>query len=313
MNDVFVTCIKNSRVDQFGRPLVNGASYALSWNLARDLWLSGYVSVTDASIFDASSVDVRRPNLSAEIAAIGSPVHKWQSRMPAVIFAGDGGSNGLLFTGTAGNFTLSATILSGIFLPVGYGYLPANAGGLGNAAGWFYFTMTTETAGTFYNNEYVPSLTVDPVAPTTPVPFDNPAGGRITQTTVELTFARRLISPADIGPNGLLQFQAKMVGESSANSKYLYLRVADVLIHSRNQTTTCVSDYCMAMRCTGTYLNQCSTRNRSSIGEQLASLSGDYTQVDMSVPVEVTVSVKVGANTASCAYYIDYLSITYGA
>jgi hypothetical protein len=69
MNDVFVTCIKNGRVDQFGLQLVSGSSYTLSWSLARDLWLSGYVSVTDASVFDSGSVDVRRPNLSAELAA----------------------------------------------------------------------------------------------------------------------------------------------------------------------------------------------------------------------------------------------------
>ena len=71
MNDVFVTCIKNGRFDQFGRPLVSGSSYTLSWSLARDLWLSGYVSVTDAAVFDSSSVDVRRPNLVEELAAIG--------------------------------------------------------------------------------------------------------------------------------------------------------------------------------------------------------------------------------------------------
>ena len=70
MNDVFVTCIKNGRFDQFGRPLVSGSSYTLSWSLARDLWLSGYVSVTNSSVFDASSVDIRRPNLAAELAAI---------------------------------------------------------------------------------------------------------------------------------------------------------------------------------------------------------------------------------------------------
>ena len=71
MNDVFVTCIKNGRFDQFGRPLVSGLSYTLQWGLARDLWLSGYVSVTNSSVFDDSSVDIRRPNLAEELAAIG--------------------------------------------------------------------------------------------------------------------------------------------------------------------------------------------------------------------------------------------------
>lgn len=71
MNDVFVTCIKNGRFDEFGRPLVSGLSYTLKFGLARDLWLAEYVSVTDSSVFDASSVDIRRPNLAEELAKIG--------------------------------------------------------------------------------------------------------------------------------------------------------------------------------------------------------------------------------------------------
>lgn len=93
MNDVFVTCIKNGRFDRFGRPLVSGLSYTLQWGLARDLWLAGYVSVTDSSVFDASSVDIRRPNLAAELAAIG--VYSGYSESTASTMGGPGSGMGV--------------------------------------------------------------------------------------------------------------------------------------------------------------------------------------------------------------------------
>lgn len=78
MNDVFVTCIKNGRFDQFGRPLVSGSSYTLSWSLARDLWLSGYVSVTDAAVFDQDPLSGTSPlddfNVARSIAISRQPI-----------------------------------------------------------------------------------------------------------------------------------------------------------------------------------------------------------------------------------------------
>ncbi|MBK8759210.1 MAG: hypothetical protein IPM03_01965 [Sulfuritalea sp.] len=216
MNDVFVTCIKNGRFDRFGRPLESGSSYTLSWSLARDLWLSGYVSVTDAAVFDSSSVDVRRPNLAAELAAIGAPVPLWVCGMPFVLFAGDGGANGMLFTGTAGGFTLSAAVLTGFVIPVGYCYLPANAGGLGNAAGWFYFEMSSATAGTVYNNGFTPTPGALPAVPTAKTAFANPAGGRITQTTADITMLSCSLAAGAMGANGFLKAGIKELGSATA-------------------------------------------------------------------------------------------------
>jgi hypothetical protein len=93
MNDVLVTCIKNGRFDRFGRPLVSGLSYTLQWGLARDLWLAGYVSVTDSSVFDASSVDIRRPNLAAELAAIG--IYSGYSESTSAPMGGPGAGMGI--------------------------------------------------------------------------------------------------------------------------------------------------------------------------------------------------------------------------
>ena len=58
MNDVFVTCIKNGRSDQFGRPMVSGSSYTLPWMLAKSLWQSGYVSHTSPAVFNGGGTNL---------------------------------------------------------------------------------------------------------------------------------------------------------------------------------------------------------------------------------------------------------------
>lgn len=96
MDTIAVTCIKNGRTDSFGRPLVSGTYYpAVEINTAEALWVSGYVSVEDPSVFDqdplagTSPLDdfnvaralslTRQPqqtgaNLAAELAAMaGTP------------------------------------------------------------------------------------------------------------------------------------------------------------------------------------------------------------------------------------------------
>jgi hypothetical protein len=150
--------------------------------------------------------------LAAELAAISAPVPLWVCGMPFVLFAGDGGANGMLFTGTAGGFTLSAAVLTGLVIPVGYCYLPANAGGLGNAAGWFYFEMSSSTAGTVYNNGFTPTPGALPVVPTAKTAFANPAGGRITQTTADITMLSCSLAAGAMGANGLLKAGIKMLG-----------------------------------------------------------------------------------------------------
>ena len=69
MATVAVTCIKNGRTDVFGRPLIAGTIYPeIDIDVARSLWLSGFVSVADPSVFSSP------PSLVSELAAIGSPL-----------------------------------------------------------------------------------------------------------------------------------------------------------------------------------------------------------------------------------------------
>jgi hypothetical protein len=79
MNDVFVTCIKNGRVDSFGIPLIAGTYYpAVEINTANALWNAGYVSVADASVFDQDPLSGTSPlddfNVARSIAISRQPI-----------------------------------------------------------------------------------------------------------------------------------------------------------------------------------------------------------------------------------------------
>ena len=297
MNDVFVTCIKNGRFDQFGRPLVSGSSYTLSWSLARDLWLSGYVSVTDTAVFDSSSVDVRRPNLAAELAAISAPVPLWVCGMPFVLFAGDGGANGMLFTGTAGGFTLSAAVLTGFVIPVGYCYLPANAGGLGNAAGWFYFEMSSETAGIVYNNAFSPVVGAIPIVPGVKTPFANPVGGRITQTTADVTMLSCSLAAGAIGKNGSLRMLVKRLASATATSKGIKI-YADATLLYTSATSSC-NDFEAVVQNAGVIDKQISTRAHAFVGQTNSSISADLSSFDFSNSCTLSITANLAVNTDS--------------
>lgn len=78
----------------------------------------------------------------------GVPVRLWSSGIPFLLSAGDGASNGLSFTGSAGGFTLSAAVIASTIAGL-YVYLPANFGGSANAAGWYYAT---------YNNDIIANI-----------------------------------------------------------------------------------------------------------------------------------------------------------
>jgi len=314
MNDVFVTCIKDGRFDLFGRPLVSGLSYTLQWGLARDLWLAGYVSVTDSSVFDAGSVDIRRPNLAAELAAAGVPVPLWLCGLPFVLFAGDGGSNGLLFTGSAGSFTLSLAIApGGMIVPHGFGYLPANAGGLGNTAGWFYFTMSSDVAGTFYNNEFVPAEGSIPVVPGAPVPFANPAGGRITQTSSEVTAGIVNIAAGSMGNNGILRTTFKLVVTTGA-AKHFYTRINGGSAYYYTMSAVGSINGEATIQNAGRHDKQLATKATTLIGSSSgASVSNDVLSFDTSIRATVSFTMRNTAPGAeSMAAYQQALTMAKG-
>lgn len=52
MTTLTCTITKNGRSDEFGRALTQGQSYTGAFDFVRALYMAGYASVADASVFD---------------------------------------------------------------------------------------------------------------------------------------------------------------------------------------------------------------------------------------------------------------------
>lgn len=248
-------------------------------------------------------------NLAEELAAISAPVPLWVCGMPFVLFAGDGGANGMLFTGTAGGFTLSAAVLTGFVIPVGYCYLPANAGGLGNAVGWFYFEMSSATAGTVYNNGFTPAPGALPVVPTAKTAFANPAGGRITQTTADITMLSCALAAGAMGANGMLKAGIKMLGSSSAVQKRVALLADSTTLYSYVGGASVNCDFEAIMQNIGMISGQISTRSNVPVGTAISSISGDISGFNFANACTLSVSIGVAANTDTSLIVPRYLNL----
>ncbi len=237
--------------------------------------------------------------LAAELAAIGAPVPLWVCGMPFVLFAGDGGANGMLFTGTAGGFTLSAAVLTGFVIPVGYCYLPANAGGLGNAAGWFYFEMSSETAGIVYNNTFSPVAGTIPIVPAVKTPFDNPAGGRITQTTADVTMLSYSLAAGAIGKNGSLRLLVKRLASATATAKSIKIYADATLLYTSGTTASSCVDFEAVVQNAGVINKQISTRAHAFVGQTNSSISLDLSSFDFSNSCTLSITANLTVNTDS--------------
>jgi len=239
-------------------------------------------------------------NLAAELAAINSPITLWQSGMPFVVFFGDGGSTGMLFTGTAGNFTLSSAVVSSFQIPYGYCYLPANAAGLGNVAGWYYFEMSSTTAGVVYNNVFLPTPGSVPRVPAGKLPFANPAGGRITQTTADITVISYPLAAAAIGPNGLLRLTLKLIGGTTAVVKTVKVLADSTVLHSYAPTITSMLDYEIITQNAGALNAQINSRINGWVGNVSASsIWNDLSAFNFANACTLSVVMSLSANTDS--------------
>ncbi len=72
----------------------------------------------------------------------------FQSGIPFGILPGDGGANGLTFTDSIGNFTLSAAVITDFYRAfAGGGYIYFPAGTAGSLDGSYFAVMFSDTAG----------------------------------------------------------------------------------------------------------------------------------------------------------------------
>lgn len=237
--------------------------------------------------------------------------------IPFVLPPGDGGSNGLLFGGTAGAFTLSTAILAGLgsMLPGCYMYLTANFGGLTIPAGWYWTEWSSDTAGIVYAETYTTGL---PRAPTQKTALSSNASGRLTTTTAEVTGPTGLtIAGGSLGPNGVLNAYVYQVANNSADAKSVYLYAGSEAIFQTNSTTTPIICCNTLTQNQGVLNKQSSYRTvsaTSGVGGSGSTLyANNYSALDTSVSFDCSASLKLGANTSGLALISLNICQFYGA
>lgn len=253
---------------------------------------------------------VTRDNHAAEHAAIGNP--RWKCGLPFIIFAGDGGSNGLIFSGSgSGAFSLSAQVMASFIPPRFYAYLPADQAYSGSAAGWYYGTMSTTTAGVLYADVYDPTTGVVPTVPPSPTTLPVTKLTRLTQTTSEITALQVTANP--IGANGLITETIKAVGTATAGTKTLQCRIGSTSVYSFGWTaSSVVIEGMFSIQNAGSETEQIITRGGSFIGQTgITSLGGnEFKTVDLSAPFLFKNTMQIAANTESFAIWAKSINVT---
>jgi len=243
----------------------------------------------------------------------------YQSGVPWYIPAGDGGSNGLSFTGTRGVFTLSAeSPMTGSFNVLtsgGYCYLPAGAGGLATG-GWYWFRMTDGTNGEVFAETY--SGTGQPAFVSSPTSLPNLSAGRITQGITEILGPSFTMPGGSMGPNGTTVAKLKWFATNSATNKTLRIRFGSSDTLRFSVTTGNLDQLVSSTRSNMGVVNQ-QIGNRTNAtssawdgGSSAPTYSGDVTTVDTSVDQTISFSGQLGANTDSLIIIPLQFIVQYG-
>ena len=246
----------------------------------------------------------------------GLPQMLFQSGIPFVIFAGDGGSNGLSFSGTRGVFSLSAAVVTNfgnVFGAGGYAYLPSGAGGIA-AGGWYWCVMTNDTAGEIFAETY--SGTGKPQFVATPTSMPNLSSGRITQTTSEVAGGSFTVPGGSLGPNGRLIWSMRTTGSNAASAKSFRLKLGGTtLVTSQPTTSPCMELLGFTVNL-GTTGRQSNARSTTVTGVPAAGASigvQEISTVDTSVDQTFLFSMQLAANTDSAALIYEQVAVQYGA
>lgn len=305
MASVQVRILQSGRTDAYGLPLIPGSVVTVDRSYAVSLVSTGFASWTNPADAYDGETNLRKPSETYTL---------FQSGLSFVLLPGDGGANGLSFSGTRGEFTLSAAVITNFWNLLamgGYAYLPAGAGGLATG-GWYWCKMTSDTAGEIFAETY--QGTGKPSFVASPTTLPNLTAGRITQSTNEITLTTFTLPGGSMGPNGVLNFVTSVFGESSATSKTHRIRGGGVALVQFVTSTNSVADYLIHIRNRGTTLAQFGPRS-TGVGSGGTSIGGawQYASVDTSADLAISVSVQISSNIGSTMLAGMFFSVQYGA
>lgn len=282
--------------------------------------------VPDAGVIDGEEMilvveenQLKAKQLSDALKRIWS-ITLFECGIPFVILAGDGGSNGLSFTGTRGVFTLSAaTPFSGVgstILAGCYAYIPAGAGGL--PAGLYWCVMSDDTNGEIFAETYTPG-SGNPKYIASPTQLANCTPGRITQTTAAVTTASFVMTGGSLGPNGIMTSTKKWLTSSTAGTKTPKVTVGSATHFSAPHTNSFNNQIVSSSR-------QNMGRSNAQIGNRVGGTGGswdcgqaatnylgDVTSIDTTVDNTVAFTMQISANTDSMIFVPMLFTVQYGA
>jgi len=189
-------------------------------------------------------------------------------------------------TGVTGDFTLGTAITN--FPTKAYCYFPANTiNSGGSAAGWYYCTMSSSTAGQMYTDTYTPSSTPPtvPGSPTAPTAAANWTG--VTSATTGASFS---VPANSLGLNGEVLFEPIFTtSTNNANSKSITLTFGSTTTGSvslASATTGTISG--------GAFRNTGATNANLAIAAAATPVKGTE---DTTSAMTVTLSVTHGTAT----------------
>lgn len=249
-----------------------------------------------------------------------NPVSLFQSGVPFWIPPGDGGANGLSFTGTRGVFTLSAeaplasaynALVSG-----GYCYLPAGSGGL-VTGGWYWCKMTSGTDGEIFADTYSGSGKANFVS--SPIALPNLSAMRITQSVAQIDGLSFIMPGGSMGPNGSHTFLLKWLVTNSATTKTVRCKIGSTNLLSSAMSTSLSSQLVQVTRSNmGVENRQIGNRSNSAVAAWDGAIGGtsynfDVSTIDTSVDQTVTFSGILTANTDSILMIPMRFDVQYGA
>jgi len=309
MTSVQVLILRSGRSDIYGLPLTPGSVVTVERDYAVSLISTGFASwMNPADAYDGET-NLRKPS---EICVL------YQSGIPFWLPPGDGGANGLTFTGTRGVFTLSAAApmqYAVAFTRNCYCYLPAGAGGL-VTGGWYWCQMSDDTNGEIFQETY--SGTGQPAFVSSPTAHPNLTSGRITQTLSAVTATSFTIPGGSMGPSGILYCNMATRYTNSATSKtYRAVLPLSTFMYLGGTTSNCVMDSEGWLQNQGVQNKQTRVSGNTgrAHGGTTAMTSGDisYTVQDFSVDVLFTTTLIIGATTDSIIGVLRKVSVEYGA
>jgi len=304
MASVQVRILKSGRNDSYGLPLIPGSVVTVDRDYAVSLVYAGFASWANPADSYDGETNLRKLNESYGL---------YRFSIPFWIPPGDSGSNGLSFSGTAGEFTLSAAVNTNfwnLLASGGYAYIPAGAGGLATGA-WYWCKMTSDTAGQIFAETH--PGTGNPVFVGSPTALPNLSAGRITQTTSDVTVSSFVLPGGAMGPNGRLSSSVFRFGDTSATQKTIKITLDGATIALNATTTSPCGESLFYTSNLGVATKQVNARS-FGVGAYGASIpTNQYSAVDTSVEKTINVIMAIAANTASqmiCGFSCD---VTYGA